>query len=166
LQKASQLELVADQLRGRFLSELLGAVDGKTVQFNIMETGSSIMSERSSVSRTIETRTTSTLDSLPISLVKPTLIKIDAQGYELEILKGATISLNSIEAILLEVSVMELNDGAPLLHEVVSFMKDLGFLACDLLEIHRRPLDRALSQIDLMFVRQESSLLADDRYSA
>ena len=130
-----------------------------------METGSSIMSERSPVARTVETRTIRTLDALTGALDGPALLKIDAQGYELEILKGSGRCLPSIDAILLEVAVIEINEGAPLLHDVVAFMRERDFVACDLLEIHRRPLDRALSQIDLMFVRQNSPLLADRRYS-
>lgn len=165
LAKRPALMRLARDLRAKLLTDLLGAIDGATVQFNLMETGSSVMGERSSVKRVIETRAIRTLDALGLDIASPALLKIDAQGYELEILKGATASLPSIDAVLLEVAVIEINEGAPLLHDVVAFMKDKGFVACDLLEIHRRPLDRALSQIDLMFVRENSMLLADRRFS-
>jgi hypothetical protein len=93
-------------------------------------------------------------------------LKIDAQGYELEILKGSTLLIESIDAILLEIALIEINEGAPLLHEVLPFMRSIGFVAYDVLEIHRRPLDRALNQIDVLFVRVDSPLLSDKRHFA
>lgn len=165
-EKRSKLEKLSRELGGKLYCDLLGANDGEQVKFNVMETGSSIMSERSSVDRVVETRTLTTLDSLAMNIESPALLKIDAQGYELEILKGATRTSAKFEAILLEIALVEINIGAPLLHEVIFFMKSLGFVAAEVLEIHRRPLDRALSQIDVLFVRQESKLLEDRRYAA
>jgi len=52
---------------------------------------------------------------------------------------------------LLEIAIIESNEGAPLLHDVVAFMKTLGFVAYDILEVHRRPLDKALNQFDIIF---------------
>lgn len=165
-EKRSKLEKISRELGGKLYFDLLGANDGEQVKFNVMETGSSIMSELSQVPRVVETRTLSTLDSLAMDFESPALLKIDAQGYELEILKGATRTLAKCEAILLEIAIIEINVGAPLLHDVTSFMKMLGFVAAEVLETHRRPLDRALSQIDVLFVRLESKLLADRRYAA
>src|SRR5581483_5625722 len=110
--------------------------------------------------------TLTTLDSLDLRFEEPSFLKIDAQGYELEILKGASNSIACFEAILLEIAIIEINECAPLLHEVVAFMDKLGFVTCEILEMHRRPLDRALSQIDVFFLRRESALFADRRYSA
>jgi hypothetical protein len=49
---------------------------------------------------------------------------------------------------------------------LLGFMKGLGFVTYDILEIHRRPLDKALSQIDFLFVREQSPLIADKRHFA
>jgi len=100
-------------------------------------------------------------------IAAPALLKIDAQGYELEILRGAMKVLPLIDAILLEIAVIEINKGAPLLNEVLGFMKTLGFVAYEILEIHRRPLDGALNQIDFtLCVREQSQLIADKRHFA
>ena len=93
-------------------------------------------------------------------------MKIDAQGYELEILKGAPKILRQAQAVILEVALIEINRGAPLLHDVVRFMYENGFVSYDVLEIHRRPLDRALNQLDIFFVREESPLVQDKRHFA
>jgi len=107
-----------------------------------------------------------TLDSLLEDVERPALLKIDAQGYELEILEGASMILPAFEAVLLEVAIIEINEGAPLLHDVVAFMKTRGFVAYDIVEIHRRPLDHALNQVDIVFVSEQSQLIADKRHFA
>jgi len=158
------LNSFAEQIGASVSCELLGAEDGKMVEFHLMQSGSSIMAERSSVPRETELREMDTLDSLFPDVESVDLIKIDAQGYELEILKGANRLIQGVAAILLEVAIIEINEGAPILHEVLDFMKDRGFVTYDILEIHRRPLDKALNQIDIMFVREESHLIADKRH--
>lgn len=163
LKNQIQLEQVSQELRAKYFDELLGSQDGEIVQFNVMESGSSIMEERSNVPRTTERRAIMRLDAVIKTLEAPALLKIDAQGYELKILEGASKIFSSFEAILLEVAVIEINVGAPLLHDVVAFMKQRGFVSYDILEIHRRPLDQALNQVDILFLREDSRLLKDKR---
>lgn len=166
LVEANRAKLANLEGLGEVHCALLGAEEGKTVQFNLMETGSSIFVENSPVDRKIEIRTITTLDALHLDIATPAFLKIDAQGYELEILKGSMNTLPAFDAILLEIAVIEINKGAPLFHEVTAFMDRIGFAACEILELHRRPLDRALSQLDILFVRKDSPLLSDTRYSA
>jgi FkbM family methyltransferase len=165
-EKKEWLLKIANDLDAGLFCELLGAEDGQEVQFHVMESGSSIMAERSEVPRTVESRRLRTLDSLLKDVEPPALLKIDAQGYELQILKGASRILPDFEAVLLEVATIEINKGAPLLHEVVAYMKAHGFVAYDILEIHRRPLDKALNQVDIVFVSERSRLIADKRHFA
>lgn len=154
------------KLDAELVGELLGAEDGVMVPFNVMGSGSSIMPERSGVPRTTEQRRLRTLDSLLRNAKPPGLLKIDAQGYELQILKGAAQVLPSFELVLLEIAIIEINEGAPLLDEVVRFMKERRFVAYDIWQIHRRPLDGALNQVDIVFARETSSLIADKRHYA
>ena len=162
---STQVTAIAETLRGELHCALLGSAGGQTVPFSVMESGSSVMSENSSTARTVETRTVATLDSLGLALEgEYNFLKIDVQGYELEVLRGPTNSLQAFEAVLLEVAIIEINEGAPLLHEVTTFMAERGFIASEICETHRRPLDKAMSQIDVIFVRKGSKLLADRRY--
>ena len=92
------------------------------------------------------------------------LLKIDAQGYELSILDGAAKVLPKVQAVLLETALLEVNEGSPILHEVVRYMHDRGFVAFDVLEMHRRWLDRALCQIDILFCREDSAIRANKRF--
>jgi len=162
--KREQLARVARDVTANTFAELLGAEDGASVSFNVMSTGSSVYSERSPLQRTTEDRRLRRLDAVLPTIERPGLLKIDTQGYELEVLKGATGLMDKLEAILLEVAIIEINEGAPLLDKVVSFMRDLGFVTYDILEIHRRPLDQATNQIDILFIRPSSQLLQDKRH--
>jgi hypothetical protein len=46
------------------------------------------------------------------------------------------------------------------LHEVTAFMQEHGFCAYDICGLVRRPLDEALCQMDLLFVKESSRLRA------
>lgn len=54
-------------------------------------------------------------------------LKIDTQGYELEVLRGATASLGAIALVEAELSLVSTYDGGPLFGEVVGFLAGHGF---------------------------------------
>ena len=74
-----------------------------------------------------------TLDSLfsTLDLSKPSLIKIDVQGYELEVLKGGIKFLKKIDYILIEVSDKQLYLGQALETEIETFLSDISFYKID-----------------------------------
>ena len=88
----------------------------------------------------------------------PYLIKIDTQGSELEVLKGAHTVLKDTEFVILEVSFFEFFKGGPQVYDCMSFMKNLGFVPYDIFDLQYRLLDGAMSQVDIAFVREQSQL--------
>lgn len=132
---------------------LLGATQQEVI-FNKYETASSVLSENNITNAEIETRKLTTLDT--IMAQKPiegsVLLKIDTQGYELEILKGAVQLLQKADVVLLEVSLLNIYINSPLVDEVMVFMKEKGFYLYDICSMIRRPLDGALYQSDFIFV--------------
>jgi len=84
----------------------------------------------------------------------PYLIKIDVQGAELVVLNGAEKVLEDTELIILEVSLFQFYINGPQFYDVVSYMKDRGFVVYDIFGGHNRPLDGALGQIDMAFVKE------------
>jgi FkbM family methyltransferase len=86
---------------------------------------------------TKQIRKTITLDSLVKlrQLPKPDLIKMDVQGAELDIIKGASETLKSVNHVILELQKVEYNKGAPLSDVVIAYMNEIGFdcrgLFCD-----------------------------------
>lgn len=95
----------------------------------------------------------------------PYLLKVDAQGYELDVLRGAVQVLPATEAVLLEVSLFRFFQGGPDFAEVVAFMRDLGLVAYDVLDLKYRPLDGAQSQVDIVFVPEASPLRRHHAYA-
>ena len=57
----------------------------------------------------------------------PALLKIDVQGFELEVLKGCQSLLSSFDYIYVECSFMELYSGQALAHEIITFLEKEGF---------------------------------------
>ena len=55
-------------------------------------------------------------------------LHIKAQGYELEVLKGATDSLRYIDVINMQVYRVELFDGCPMFEDVVEYLDDFDLI--------------------------------------
>lgn len=143
-----------------FINALVGGTEKENVPFFIDGSGSLVFRyTHKKVKNCVELPLT-TLDCLtkgtPFS--KSQLIKLDVQGYELEALKGASLILNYVEAIIMEVSLIPFIPGAPLFIEVIQSLHDMGFCLYDICTAIRRPKDQALWQIDAVFVRYSSSL--------
>jgi FkbM family methyltransferase len=60
-------------------------------------------------------------------LPKPELLKMDVQGAELDVLRGAEEVLESVEHVILELQSVEYNKGAPLREIVIQYMYTIGF---------------------------------------
>jgi FkbM family methyltransferase len=63
----------------------------------------------------------------PDAVSRPSLLKIDVQGGELDVLLGAERTLKQIDYVLAECSFVELYAGQPLGEEVVRFLEAHGF---------------------------------------
>ncbi len=140
---------------------LLGALKREAVQFFQIEGGgSSVMSERSNVPRKTLTLSMDTLDNIikEKNVEDVSFLKIDVQGYEIEVLKGATNTLKNAQVVLLEVSFLQYNTGGTLLDEMIQFMKNNAFVAYDICSLMRYGGDGSLIQIDMIFVKQDSPL--------
>ena len=90
----------------------------------------------------------------------PELIKLDVQGFELEALKGASKTFGYTEAYILEVSLFSFEDvpGMPIFSDVINFMLERGYVVYDFPGFLRRPLDGALGQCDICFVKRNGFL--------
>src|SRR6266404_4861833 len=60
-------------------------------------------------------------------ILRPSLLKIDVQGGELEVLKGMGRRADVIDYIYVEVSFIELYEGQPLFAEIDKFMTSIGY---------------------------------------
>jgi FkbM family methyltransferase len=78
------------------------------------------------------------------------LVKIDVQGSELDIINGATNFLRHVDFALVEVSLIEYNQGAPLAAEIIKKLEELDFYIVDVIDEHKNKKEEVL-QLDLLF---------------
>ena len=162
-QKRAGLDALATALGGdvRVESVLLGDEDCDGRAFHQLRTpfgstGSSLYEELSDYPRDVLTLPMRRLDSLVRSHEGRVfdLVKIDVQGAELDVLRGASAMLGTVQALCIELSLHPVNRGAPLLAEVVATLDQLGFAMCDAVPL---PRDGGLQkQIDAVFVRKQA----------
>lgn len=88
----------------------------------------------------------------------PYLLKIDTEGFEREVLLGATKTLESTAMIIVESSVAPRFQGACSFAELVRLMDERGFRLFDILYV--KPLGRggAINYMDTAFIRKDVDL--------
>ena len=92
----------------------------------------------------------------PDQLVEPVFMKIDVQGYELEVLRGATQTLANVHWVYVECSFEELYEKQPLAGEITSWLHKRGFMLSGVGAVMQTR--GRIVQADLMF---EKRLLVD-----
>lgn len=88
----------------------------------------------------------------------PDICKIDVQGFEIEVLKGAAGIFGKTEVFILEASLFKFSPDQPLLHDLIAYMTQRGYVIYDFAGFTNRPLDMALGQLDICFVKEDSIL--------
>jgi FkbM family methyltransferase len=81
-------------------------------------------------------------------------LKLDVQGFELEALRGAELSLPSLVGVEAELSLVPLYEGAPLYREVVDHLETAGFRLAGLEPEFFEPDTAELLQVQGIFVRE------------
>ena len=147
----------------RFFTGVLSDSERDVKWFGKGHTGDSYYKENTSYYDDVEavTKQASTLDkqieqhSLPL----PDVIKLDTQGSEIDIMKGASKALGHATFVYIECSLVNYNEGAPQLTEMLAYMKSQDFIPCDVCEEHRK--GGALIQVDVLFIRRSAYHLID-----
>jgi FkbM family methyltransferase len=141
-----EVKVLYDRLPERYHLGVLSDLDGKTVEFYQNPEhpmGNSYYKENESFSppgcefddRHRVTKSAMTLDSVVAQKNFPIadFIKIDVQGAELDILKGAQQALGNCTDLFIELQHKEYNLGAPNKDEIIAYLSSLGFeLVCNI----------------------------------
>ncbi len=143
---------------------LLGDEDGKKVKwYQQKNTGDSIFREKTFHFEDCEVieREMTTLNKVceKIDLTKYSeiFIKIDCQGAEIPILKGATKLLSKSSFILLEIPLFGVyNEGVPSFLAHIQFMDSIGYVPFDIFECHY--INGFHMQTDMMFIKKDHPL--------
>jgi FkbM family methyltransferase len=88
------------------------------------------------------------------SLAGPVLIKLDVQGFELEVLGGARRVLEAATWVVLELSFEALYDGETAFVEMLDGMSALGWSMLRPVDFLAHPNSREIVQVDALFRRQ------------
>jgi len=137
-------------------SDRRGQAEFHLTRENLLSTGSSLYPEQTSHFASDRLERVA-VELVPLDELFPErsfdFVKIDVQGAELDVIRGARRLLSAAEHVLIELSLMEYNRGGALADAVVAGMDELGFRVEEVLEYHRSPdvLDGAIFQMDFLF---------------
>jgi len=128
--------------------------------YEMKNTGDSIFKEKSYHFKNCEPIKRETIDLnthiLQNNILKDSkniLIKIDCQGAEIPILKGATSILEKTDFIILEIPLFgQYNEGVPNFLEHISFMDSIGFITYDIIDTHY--INGFNMQVDVLFINK------------
>ena len=131
------------------------------------------------VRRRVDLRLVSMDDAVAsLGVSPPTLLKLDVEGLELDILRGGMAQVAGLIALKAEASFLRHRRGQPLAHDIVAFMEEQGFCLAGIVDpapwrtrpwaadpyLVRtdRPYSRGrLAQADLLFLREPESVSGD-----
>jgi FkbM family methyltransferase len=80
-------------------------------------------------------------------------MKIDTQGFEMQVLEGAKNSLNCITGIQIEMSIKPLYEGAVLFGDIINHLNREGYVLMGIENGFSDPLSGQLLQMDGIFIR-------------
>lgn len=104
--------------------------------------------------RRIEVPVTTLDQAVGEDLTGPCLLKIDVQGLELEVLKGAASTLGRVDEALIECSFVELYEGQALADEVIGHLSETGLRLAGVHEVTHSA-DGSAIQADFLFRRAD-----------
>jgi FkbM family methyltransferase len=85
-------------------------------------------------------------------------LKIDTQGYESQVLRGAKNTLARVAGVQLELSLVPLYDGQMLMPELVEQMTEAGFDLWGISPTFADPKSGRMLQVDATFFRREGGI--------
>ena len=104
-------------------------------------------------------------DELNIDLINTSLLKIDAQGFELPILRGMKESIAKFDYVIVESRFIETLKESGTFNDLYELMSAYKFRIFDILSLTRRPLDNATTEVDIVFCKKTNQILNDKRWS-
>ncbi len=110
-------------------------------------------------SETVEIRRLdSVLSTLPVTAADRIYLKMDTQGWDLEVLKGAQGALGQVIALQTEVAVQPIYDEMPVMRESIAAIADYGFTPSGFFPVH---LDAQMAAIEFDFVAVRGATILD-----
>lgn len=96
-----------------------------------------------------------------IDLERPSLLKIDVQGFELEVLKGSAACLDFFDSIYVEASFVQLYNGQPFASDIIDYLHQRDFRLRGIYNLSQMTDGRAV-QADFLFDRRPNNEVISD----
>ena len=149
--------------RVRFLNVGVGDADVE-LQIGITEgLFDSSFAYGASTSRTVIVRTLETLLRTE-RLELPSFVKIDVQGFEKRVIDGGPSVFSYADMVLMECQFLPFCKDTRTLDQTIAHMSSLGFIPYEFVDLLRRPLDGAMGQCDILFIRRNHLLVSNLRW--
>jgi FkbM family methyltransferase len=134
--------------------------------FEMQNTGDSMFKEKSihfkdcvplkKITNTLDNIIETNKNIIDIDNIKNVFIKIDCQGAEIPILKGASNILKKTDFIILEIPLFgQYNENVPSFIEHINFMNSIGFVTYDIADNHY--INGFNMQVDVLFINKNHS---------
>jgi FkbM family methyltransferase len=136
----------------RFIPSAVGGAEGESLFDGRDPWGGVLQEDRTHGSITVSVVT---LDDALATAKPPFLVKLDTHGVEAAILAGAEQTMTRSVAWIIEAYNQRITPDCLLFWELCGFMAEHGFRPFDLVDVHHRPHDKTLWQMDLSFVRSD-----------
>jgi FkbM family methyltransferase len=94
----------------------------------------------------------------------PYVIKLDTHGFEVPILEGAAEVVKNSSLIIIESYNYKLTDTSLRYFEMCDYMKRLGFLSIELVDLVLRDNDSSFWQMDIFFIPANSKEFASNSF--
>lgn len=165
LEPQSRFEPILKDICNRLDAEYqlvgVGAMDDYRPIYNLLNspTGSSFLKPNTENEARwgSSEQSTETLHIVPLDSYAtrqgPFFLKIDTEGFELEVLRGATQVLRQTDVVLLEAAVAARQADEPGLIEVGAFMQQQGFALIDFPMLTQKSKNGSLLYVDAAFAR-------------
>ncbi|MEY2876371.1 MAG: hypothetical protein RLZZ373_3742, partial [Pseudomonadota bacterium] len=162
---AAALGSLGDQLNADIYPHAVGAQAGQLILHKDIDVPSSssclpvsdwLEETRGARASTDVTVQVCTLDhTLGSRYRAPYLLKIDTEGFEMEVLKGAERTLEATGAVIAECSVAPRFTGSYEAAELIGYLADRGFRLYDLLNVRTIGRTGPINYLDAVFVRPD-----------
>lgn len=95
---------------------------------------------------------------------RPSFIKIDVQGFEKRVIEGGERVLANTDFVLMECTFIAFCDEMRTLDKSIAFMSKRELVPYEFVDFLRRPLDGAMGQCDILFIRKSHPLVSNRRW--
>lgn len=92
------------------------------------------------------------------SIPMPDILKMDVQGFEMNILKGSTDCFKYTEVIILETYLYSFLHKQPIFSEIVNYMHKNGYEIFDFAPFNRHKKTKMLRYFDTIFIKKDSQI--------